>query len=101
MTILLHTNAAATADPILDPFRFIFEFLFLHGVLLLVFFFIQLLVSVVVITVLDKWLARLFYLYTLYIYLILIFPRALYVGDNDSISFVLNGIVIHCLLPSR
>lgn len=101
MTIL-HTNAAATADPILDPFRFIFEVLFLHGVLFLfLFFFIQLLVSVVVIIVLDKWLARLFYLYTLYIYLILIFPRALYVGDNETISFILNAIFIHCQSLSR
>jgi len=38
MTIL-HTNAAATADPILDPFRFIFEVLFLHGVLFLFFLY--------------------------------------------------------------
>jgi len=39
MTIL-HTYAAATADPILDPFRFIFEVLFLHGVLFLFLFFL-------------------------------------------------------------
>lgn len=37
MTIL-HTNAAATADPILDPFRF-FKVLFLHGVLFLFFIY--------------------------------------------------------------
>lgn len=86
MTIL-HTNAAATADPILDPFRF-FKVLFLHGVFFYFYFlFIQLLVSVVVIIILNKWLARLFYLYPLYIYLILISPHTLYVGGNKSLSF--------------